>query len=113
MDTPRKSTARTQRSREHCVKKKKANQFLSCRTSQSLYYINVHCEELHEVVEKIQLPPNLFGQETLSSKSLSKDISGSGNNNWRNIGLGRFLAGSTSGIYFLGGGGWMNGYANE
>lgn len=110
MDTPRKSTARTQRSREHCVKKKKkANQFLSCRTSQSLYYINVHCEELHEVVEKIQLPLNLFGQDTLSSESISKDISGSGNNKWRNIGPGRFLAGFTSGISFLGGGGWMKG----
>lgn len=53
------------------------------------------------MVEKIQLPLNLFGQDTLSSKSISKDISGSGNNKWRNIGPGRFLAGFTSGISFL------------
>lgn len=65
--------------------------------------------KLHKVVEKIQLSPNSFGQEILSSKSILKDINGSGNHNWENIGPGNYLAVFTSGISFLGVGGWMDG----
>lgn len=35
--------------------------------------------EPYKGADKIQLSPNLFGQEALPSKSISKDIGGSGN----------------------------------
>lgn len=67
--------------------------------------------KLHKVVEKIQLSPNLFGQENLSSKSISEDISGSGNNDWRDtLGQEVFWLTLLQAYLFSGGrvGGWMD-----
>ena len=68
--------------------------------------------KLHKVVEKIQLSPNLFCQEYLSPKSISKDISGSGNNDWRDtLGQEVFWLILLQAYLFLGG--WVDGWISK